>query len=335
MMVTARVVLGLGAESLIVAVTTALAKWFKGKELSFAFGVNLTIARLASVAADNSPSWAGGVFYPNGPDADPSWQGPLMIGVGAGIVCLVGALVYWVLEQRAEKQFALGKAGSIDKLELSGIFRFPRSYWYIVGLCFTFYSAIFPFRTFAVKFFMDVHFAGVPEDQARELAGFFNSLLPMSAMIATPLFGLLVDKVGKRALFMFFGSVLLLPVYLTMAYSAVTLWVPIIMMGIAFSLIPAVLWPSVAYIVEERRLGTAYALMTLIQQIGFFALNVLIGEANDISGAGADNPGGYSTGMWIFSTLGFLGLFFSFLLRRSETRKDSHGLETITAGGKT
>ena len=333
MMVTARVVLGLGAESLIVAVTTALAKWFKGKELSFAFGVNLTIARLASVAADNSPSWAGSVFYPSGPDADPSWQGPLMIGIGAGVICIVGALVYWVLERRAEEKFALGKAGGIDKLEWSEMFRFPKSYWYIVGLCFTFYSAIFPFRTFAVKFFMDTHLGGVPDDQAREMAGFFNSLLPMSAMVATPLFGLIVDKIGKRALFMTFGSLILLPVYLIMAYTGLTLWVPVIMMGIAFSLIPAVLWPSVAYIVEERRLGTAYALMTLIQQIGFFALNVMIGEANDYSGAGADNPGGYALGMWIFSTLGFLGLLFSFLLRRSETGAGSHGLETTTAKG--
>jgi len=333
MMITARVVLGLGAESLIVAVTTALAKWFKGKELSFAFGVNLTIARLASVAADNSPSWAPSVFYPNGPAGDPSWQGPLMIGIGAGAICIVGALVYWMLERRAEDQFALGKAGAIDKLEWSEMFRFPKSYWYIVGLCFTFYSAIFPFRTFAIKFFMDTHLGGVPEDQAREMAGFFNSLLPMSAMVATPLFGLLVDKVGKRALFMTFGSLILLPVYLIMAYTSLTLWVPVIMMGLAFSLIPAVLWPSVAYIVEERRLGTAYALMTLIQQIGFFALNLMIGEANDASGAGADNPGGYALGMWIFSTLGFLGLLFSFLLRRSETGAGSHGLETTTAKG--
>ena len=73
--------------------------------------------------------------------------------------------------------------------------------------------------------------------------------------------------------------------------------------------------------------------MTLIQQIGFFALNLMIGEANDASGAGADNPGGYALGMWIFSTLGFLGLLFSFLLRRSETGAGSHGLETTTAKG--
>lgn len=333
MMVSGRVVLGLGAESLIVAVTTALAKWFKGKELSFAFGVNLTIARLASVAADNSPTWAGGIFYPNGPQADPSWQGPLFLAVGAGVICIVGALVYGVLERNAEQRYALGQAGAVDKLEWTKMFKFSKSYWYIVALCFTFYSAIFPFRTFAIKFFMDTHFADVSEDQAREMAGFFNSLLPLSAMVATPLFGLLVDKVGKRALFMFFGSVLLMPVYLIMAYSGVTLWVPVIMMGIAFSLIPAVMWPSVAYIVEEGRLGTAYAVMTFIQQIGFFALNLLIGTANDLSAASAGNPDGYAPGMWIFSTLGFLGLLFAYLLRKSETGPGGHGLETIRARG--
>jgi MFS family permease len=331
LMVAGRTVLGLGAESLIVAVTTALAKWFKGKELSFAFGINLTIARLASVAADNSPTWAGSVFYPNGPAADPSWRGPLMLAVGAGVIGVTAAVLYWWLEGSAQKRYRLGKAGEVDKLEFSQIFRFSRSYWFIVGLCFTFYSAIFPFRTFAIKFFMHTHYAGVAADDAREAAGFFNSLIPLSAMIATPLFGLLVDKVGKRALFMVFGSFLLMPVYLLMLRADLTLWVPITLMGIAFSLIPAVMWPSVAYIIEENRLGTAYALMTLIQQIGFFALNLLIGIANDSGRAGETNPGGYALGMWLLSGLGLLGLLFSILLRRSETGPGAHGLETITA----
>ncbi|HLE33430.1 MAG TPA: MFS transporter [Bacteroidota bacterium] len=331
-MIAGRAILGLGAESLIVAVTAAIAKWFKGKELSFAFGINLTIARIASVAADNSPSWAASVFYPGGPAGPASWQGPLMLAAGAGVLGVVGALVYWWLEQTAEKRFALGKAGEIDKLETREIFRFSKSYWFVVGLCFTFYSAIFPFRTFAIKFFMDTHFGGVAEDLARESAGFFNSLLPMSAMIATPLFGLLVDKVGKRAFFMTVGCFLLMPVYFIMAYTDISLWVPVSMMGIAFSLIPAIMWPSVAYIVDQNRLGTAYALMTLIQQIGFFALNLMIGMANDASGAGAQNPGGYALGMWIFSILGFVGLAFAFMLRKSEKGPGAHGLETIVAG---
>ena len=337
-MISGRTLLGLGAESQIVAVTTALAKWFKGKELSFAFGINLTVARLASVAADNSPTWANRAFYPNGPAGQPSWQNPLLIAVGAGIFAVLCSLVYWALESRAARQFVLGQAGTTDKLELKGILRFDTSYWLVVGLCFTFYSAIFPFRTFAIDFFTNkilaMHGGLAVSDAVRvaslEQAGRLNSLLPLSAMIATPLFGLLVDKVGKRAMFMMFGSLLLMPVYLMMAYSPTSLYIPVSMMGIAFSLIPAVMWPSVAYIVEQSRLGTAYALMTLIQQIGFFLLNLLIGKANDFSHAGMDNPGGYALGMWIFSVLGFVGLALSILLRVRESGPRGHGLETIT-----
>lgn len=342
-MITGRTVLGLGAESMIVAVTTALAKWFKGKELSFAFGINLTIARLASVAADNSPTWANRAFYPQGPGGPPSWQNPLLIAVGAGIFAVLCSIIYWVLEARAEKQYKLGEAGTTDKLEFKEIFRFDVSYWLVVGLCFTFYSAIFPFRTFAIDFFtnkiLSLHGGVYATDAVRvsslEQAGRLNSLLPLTAMIATPLFGLLVDKVGRRAQFMMFGSLLLMPVYLMMAYSPSSLYIPVSMMGIAFSLIPAVMWPSVAYIVDQSRLGTAYALMTLIQQIGFFLLNLLIGKANDYSHAGLDNPGGYALGMWIFSILGFVGLALAILLRVRETGPKTHGLETITTAQAT
>jgi MFS family permease len=340
-MIAGRAVLGLGAESMIVAITTALAKWFRGKELSFAFGINLTIARLASVAADNSPTWANWAFYPRGHSELPSWRGPLLLAVGAGCLGLITALIYWILEGRAEARYELGKAGEIDRLEFGQTFRFNRSYWFVVGLCFTFYSAIFPFRTFAIDFFTNKILAtqgGLSASEAvrmlaHEKAGFFNSLLPLSAMIATPLFGLLADKAGKRALLMMFGSILLMPVYLTMAHSNVSLFLPVSLMGIAFSLIPAVMWPSVAYLVDQSRLGTAYALMTLIQQVGFFMLNLLIGKANDFAGAGLANPAGYSLGMWIFSTLGFLGFFFSFMLHRAETGPGAHGLETITTRG--
>ena len=337
-MIAGRTVLGLGAESMIVAVTTALAKWFKGKELSFAFGINLTIARLASVAADNSPTWANRAFYPDGPGGQASWQNPLLIAVGAGVFAVLCSMIYWALESRAEKRYELGKAGTTDKLEFKEIFRFDLSYWLVVGLCFTFYSAIFPFRTFAIDFFTNKILAAHGGAQAAESmriisleqAGRLNSLLPLAAMVATPLFGLLVDRVGKRALFMMFGSLLLMPVYLMMAYSPTSLYIPVSMMGIVFSLIPAVMWPSVAYIVHQSRLGTAYALMTLIQQIGFFLLNLLIGKANDYSHAGLDNPGGYALGMWIFSVLGFVGMALSIFLRIRETGANKHGLETIT-----
>jgi MFS family permease len=342
LMIVGRTVLGLGAESMIVAVTTALAKWFKGKELSFAFGINLLIARIASVAADNSPTWANRTFYPNGASGEPSWQGPLLIAVGAGVLAVVCSAIYWGMESRAEGQYELGKVGETDKLEFRGIFRFELSYWLVVGLCFTFYSAIFPFRTFAIDFFTNKLLAlqgGSAATEAAKVlalkqAGSLNSLLPFSAMIATPLFGYMVDRLGKRALFMMFGSLLLMPVYLMMAYSPTSLYIPVSLMGMAFSLIPAVMWPSVAYIVQQSRLGTAYALMTLIQQIGFFLLNLLIGSANDYSHAGPNNPSGYALGMWIFSILGFISMTLAILLRVRETGPHAHGLETITTASK-
>jgi MFS family permease len=317
-MLIARVLLGIGSEPLIVAVTTALAKWFKGKELSFAFGLNLTIARLGSVAADNSPTWAGFAYT--------GWQGPLWVAALLGLLCLISPLGYGALEGVAKRRYHLGEAGERDRLVFGDLFRFGKSFWLVVALCVTFYSAIFPFRSFAIKFFIEGH------GMSREAAGAVNSILPLSAMIATPLFGLLVDKVGNRALFMAVGSFLIMPVYVMMAYQLTPLGVPVAMMGIAFSLIPAVMWPAVAYLVDERRLGTAYAVMTLVQQIGVAAMNWIIGRTNDAFGASAANPLGYAPGMWIFSILGFLGLLFAILLRRAETGPSAHGLETIKAG---
>jgi MFS family permease len=314
-MATGRLLFGLGAESLIVAVTTAIAKWFKGKELSFAFGINLTIARLGSFAALNSPSWARWAYS--------DWRMPLLISVGFATFCVTGAILYWVLEVGAEKKYSLGAAGSVDKVVFSDIFRFTWSYWCIVALCVTFYSGIFPFQTFAVKFFMESH--GV----SRETGGFLSSMLTLFAMICTPLFGLMVDKIGKRSFFMMFGSLLLIPVYLIMGYTSLPLYVPMAIMGIAFSLIPAIMWPSVAYVVEENKLGTAYGLMTLIQNIGLAGFNLLIGWANDTAGASAANPEGYRLGLWIFSCLGFFGLLFAWMLWRAERGPHSHGLETI------
>jgi MFS family permease len=315
-MAAGRLVFGIGAESLIVSVTTAIAKWFKGKELSFAFGVNLTIARLGSFAALNSPTWAKPAFE--------NWQWPLVISVAVGTFCIIGGVVYWILENRANDRYAMGQAGETEKVVFGDLFRLPGSYWYVVLLCVTFYSAVFPFQTFAVKFFIEGH------GTTREFGGFLSSLITLFAMVFTPLFGLLVDRVGRRSLFMMFGSLLLVPVYLMMAYTTTSLLIPMGMMGIAFSLVPAVMWPSVAYLVDEKKLGTAYGLMTMIQNIGLAGFNFLIGWANDYSAASVTNPGGYALGMWIFSILGFLGFLFAWLLRRAETGPKAHGLETIT-----
>ena len=315
-MAAGRLTFGMGAESLIVAVTTAIAKWFRGKELSFAFGINLMIARFGSWLAQNSPTWASSSYS--------NWRSPLLISVAFGTFCVIGAVIYWAMELYAEKKYAVGQAGSTDKVVFRDIYKFGLSYWYVVALCIVFYSAIFPFETFAIKFFIEAH------GTSRELGGFLVSILTAFTMFGTPAFGLFVDKLGKRALLMMLGSMLLIPVYLMMAYTHISLYVPMAMMGIAFSLIPAVMWPSVAYLVDQSKLGTAYGLMTMIQNIGLAGFNLLVGWANDRGHAGPDNPAGYHLGMWIFSTLGFLGVLFAFLLHERETGPQGHGLETIT-----
>jgi MFS family permease len=338
-MATGRLVFGLGAESMIVAATTIIARWFKGKELSFAFGLNLTLARLGSFLALNSPSWGKELYQ--------YWQSPLWVTVAGGVFALFCIIIYYGVDLYTSKKYDMPKDGEQDKVEFKEIFKFSKSFWYITALCVTFYSAMFPFQTFAIKFFQEAH------GTSREVGGNLSSILTLAAMIFTPLFGLLADKIGKRSLLMMFGSLLIIPVYLMMAYKfgrpavmtdsdfihisikffdinaaiPIYLMLPMAMMGIAFSLVPAVMWPSVALIVDSAKLGTAYGLMTMIQNIGLFGFNLLIGFANDVSGASAANPAGYDLGMWIFSILGFLGLIFAFLLRKSETGAGGHGLE--------
>jgi MFS family permease len=295
-MLAGRFLLGVSAEPLIVAITAAIAKWFKGKELAFAMGINLTIARFGQIAADWSPTWARGAYD--------NWRDPLVIGAFLGLTCVIGAVTYWIVEVRAERSYSLGEAGEVDRLVWSDLFKFNRSFWYITALCVTFYSIIFPFRSFAIKFFIETHGA------ARDFAGQLNSVLPFAAMIATPI---------------------LIPVFPFLAYTDMTLYVPVTMLGIAFSLIPAIMWPAVAYIVAQNRLGSAYALMFLLQQGGVAALAWGVGKANDVAGASAANPEGYLPMMWMFTVLGAVSLLFAFLLWRQEKGPQAHGLETIKA----
>jgi len=316
-MLAGRFLLGLSAEPLIVAITAAIAKWFRGKELAFAMGINLLIARFGQIAADWSPTWARGAYL--------NWRDPLVIGAFLGLTCVVGAVIYWVLEVRAEGRYTLGEAGAADKLVLADLFKFNRSFWFITALCVAFYSLIFPFRSFAIKFFIEAHGA------ERDFAGQLNSVLPFAAMIATPLFGLLVDRVGRRATLMAVGTLILVPVFPLLAYTDITLYAPVAMLGIAFSLIPAIMWPSVAYIVEQKRLGSAYALMFLLQQLSILFVDWGIGRTNDYAGASAAHPAGYLPMMWIFTVLGAVALGFAFLLWRAETGPRAHGLETIRA----
>lgn len=312
-MIAGRTLLGTGAELLIVAITVTIAKWFKGKEIGFAMGVNLFIARGGSWFADRSP----GIFK----EYFTSWQPPLQIAAYVGALCLLGGIVYFFQEGYGKRKYHLSGADEPDKLDFKSIFSYSRSFWIIVLLCVTFYSAVFPFRAIAIDFFQDFH------GMKREDAGDLLSYLPLASMFATPLIGLLVDLLGKRSSFMLLGSVLLMPVFFMMVYLDVPMFISIAMLGIAFSLIPAIMWPSVSYVVDVKRLGSAYALMTLIQQLGVGGMNEAIGKLNDVSKASASNPSGYTSMIWLLSTLGVLAVIFSLWLRKIEAGPHAHGLE--------
>lgn len=318
-LVAGRFVLGMGAEPLIVAATTVLAKWFSGRELGFAFGLNLSVSRLGSASTDWSTSFAAPLYA--------NWQDPLWLATGVASVGLVAALLYARMEGRAAS--AIPQGLQTDKLRLRELYAFGPAYWYIVALCVVFYAAIFPFRTFAIDYFQQAH------GLQRDAAGLLSSLLPMAAILATPLFGLWADRVGRRALFMLAGTLAMLPLFLAATYLPpgplvalpftdvsvpLALLAVMTVLGVVFSLIPAVMWPAVAYLVDERRLGSAYSLMTFCQQIGWALVPLAIGALNDRYQAGPQNTAGYAPGMWFYTGLAALGLFFAWRLRRLEAR---------------
>ncbi|HRN62844.1 MAG TPA: MFS transporter [Luteimonas sp.] len=316
-----RFLLGIGAEPLIVAVTTVLAKWFSGKELGLAFGLNLSVSRLGSASADWSTSFASPLYA--------NWQDPLWLATGVAGVGFAAAALYWMHERRAQGRVDLGDAGEVDRLDLRRLYAFGRAYWYIVALCVVFYATIFPFRTFAIDYFQQAHGLG------REAAGALSSLLPMSAIVLTPLFGLWADKSGGRAKFMLVGTAVMLPLFLMVTYLPpgpalaipftshavpATLLLVAVLLGAVFSLIPAVMWPAVAYIVEPRRLGSAYALMTFCQQAGWALVPLVVGLLNDRAAAGPGNPAGYAGGMWFYTALVAVGVVFAWKLWRLEAK---------------
>lgn len=314
-----RLIFGLGAESMIVAVTVIIGQWFVGKQLGFAFGVNLAIARAGSYSADMSTTWVKPLY-------DLGWQPPLWLAAGIGSLMIVGCGAYFVIERSAERRFTLGRPPAPDRIVWSDLWRFDRSYWYIVGICVLFYSVIFPFRsTFAIKYFQHAHGLSLQE------AGAMNAYVFLAAIFATPAFGLMADRVGRRAAFMALGSFLLAAVFPILAYTTLDLWVSTVFIGIAFSLVPAVLWTAVPYLVSADRLGTAFGLMTMLQNVGLLLANLGAGALNDAGGASAENPAGYDAMLLFFFMLSLLSFIFAFALRRRETGPAGHGLEANRA----
>lgn len=319
-MALGRLLYGLGAESMIVAITVAIGQWFVGRQLGFAFGVNLSIARAGSWAADISPTWAK-PFYDRG------WQPPLWLAAALAGTALLASLAYFLVERDAARKYELAEAAPTDRIIWGDLVKFDRSFWLVMGLCVAFYAVVFPFRsTFAIKYFQHAHGLGL------EAAGAMNSHVFLAAIFATPLFGLMVDRTGHRALFMAAGSLCLFAAFPLMAYTHASLAWPTVLLGIAFSLVPAVIWPAVPYLVEAKRLGTAYGLMTMLQNIGMMVFNLAAGTLNDANRAWKANPGGYLPMLWMFALLSLAGFGFAMLLRLRERGPGGHGLEQAKPG---
>jgi MFS family permease len=314
-MAAGRLLFGLGAESMIVAITTALGQWFAGSMLGFAFGLNLSIARAGSYAADMSPSFAKPLY-------DQGWQAPLWFAFFLMAAALLASIAYWLLDRKAEQSYSLEHVQPSERIVWSDLWRFDLSFWYVVALCVTFYSVILPFRsTFAIKYFQ--HSFGL----SLEDASMMNSHVFFAAIFATPLFGWMVDRLGRRALFMVFGSLLLPLCFILLGGTQLNLWFATVFFGISFSLVPAVMWPAVPLLVEKRRLGTAFGLMTMLQNMGLTTCNYGAGWINDHSGASAANPAGYIPMLWFFGVLSTVAFVFAVLLRLRESGPRGHGLE--------
>ncbi len=314
-----RLIFGAGSESLIVVQSAIISRWFKGKEMALAFGIALTISRVGTLFSFNTEQLISDYFG--------SYRVALWAAAGFCLFSVLCNLVYIAMDKHGEKVLALPKPEAGDKIVFSDIGKFNSSFWFVTLLCVTFYSAIFPFTALATDMFHDKW--GIPLVSASAggfLSQIFDNFIHMfstapgitsivifGSMVFAPFAGDLVDRIGKRATLMVVGSLMLIPAHLVMG---ITHWNPIpsmIVLGAAFVLVPAAMWPSVPLVVEEKRVGTAFGLMTAIQNLGLGLFPFLNGKLRDVTGT-------YTATQIMFACLGGVGLIFAFLLLRSDKR---------------
>jgi MFS family permease len=309
-----RFVFGAGSEALIVAQSAILARWFRGKELALAFGAALTMGRLATLFSFNTETLIAEAMGPSG---------ALWLAAGLCGVSVVSNFVYFLMDRHAEPVIRLREEGAGERIDWGQVFRFRISYWHLTLLCLCFYSAIFPFTALSTNFFHEKW--GLPltaQAGGGFMAGVFanfrhmlstapgtTSIIVFASMVFAPLAGGLVDRIGKRATIMVLGSALMIPCYLVLGFTEIVPAAPMIVLGAAFVLVPAALWPSVPLIVERGRMGTAFGLMTLVQNGGLMAFPWLNGLLRE-------STGGYGASMAMFSGLGIVALVFALRLRR-------------------
>ncbi len=323
-------IFGVGAEVAGITVTKIIAKWFKGKEVATAMGVQVALARIGSQAAY-------GLAIPIARGAQIST--PLLIGLLLLLGGLVAFVVFSFMDKKLDNQIAATRregdnedADDEEKFSFKDVLSIlkNRGFWLIAILCVLFYSCIFPFQKFATEFFT------LKYNMAEGTAGFIAGLPALGALVLTPVFGGIVDKKGKAASIMMLGSAMLIGVHLLYAIPSLhATWMAVVLMivlGVAFSLVPSAMWPSVTKIFPTHQLGTAYALIFFIQNIGLWGVPYLIGgllEKFCIVGKNAEggNIYDYTLPMIVFTSFAILSLVVALTLKATDKKK-GYGLET-------
>lgn len=269
-----------GAEGAGITVSRIIVKWFKGKEMALAMGTEMALARLGSFTA---------LFF--SPRIADNFNIPTAVLVGAIALCiaLILFIVYCVMDTKLDKQVAEeNEAVEEDPFKISDLKLIitSKGFWYIAILCLLFYSAVFPFYKFSSG--LMVNKFGIDPSTAGDIP----SILPFGTILLTPLFGFIYDKLGKGASIMILGAILLVIVH-TIFYipSLTATWTAIfavVLLGIAFSLVPSAMWPSVPKIIPDKQLGSAYALIFYVQNIGLMLVPILLGVVLDKSNPGVN-----------------------------------------------
>ena len=307
---------GVGCEIAGITVSKVIVKWFTGHELALAMGVQVALARLGTAGALGFAlpfaKWMGGVSA--------------SVGLGAALLCagVIVFLVYCVMDKKEDASAAAVQGEPEEGFKFSDlkVLLTTTGFWYVAVLCLMFYAGVFPFLKFATKLMIFKY--GVAED----VAGLIPAMLPFGTIFLTPLFGSIYDKYGKGATLILIGSVLLTCVHIIFALPFGT-WIlavaVMVVLGIAFGLVPSAMWPSVPKIIPMKLLGTAYALIFYIQNIGLALVPVWIGKVNQAN-TGANGVIDYTETMTIFALFGVVAIVISLLLMWEDKRK-GYGLQ--------
>ena len=314
-------IFGCGAEMAGITVSRGIVKWFTGHEMALAMGIEMAIARIGvAVVMLGSPFLAS-----INPISVSRPVAASLLLVCIGLICFIS---YGFMDKKLDAQGAEEEKDDPFKVSDIGKILSLRMFWVVALLCVLYYSAIFPFQKYAINMLQcNLHFTA-------EQAGQVFFMFPLGAAAVTPFLGNFLDRKGKGASMLILGAVLMIVCHLIFAFvvpttqSVIITLAAIIVLGISFSLVPAALWPSVPKLIDGKLLGSAYALIFWIQNIGLYAFPIIIGSVLKASNPGVTDPlqYNYTVPMVVFASLGVAALFLGLYLKAID-RKGGYGLE--------